>query len=274
VHLWVAAWLIGRLGPTPPTDLRVPIQPMLRAAIKRETTNPVEKESERVDGLGVSAAGLQSAQPDAATVQRTVRRALAVKSFSAAPDNALDRLADKAAMLEQISSPAEIAKMAGEITRAMGVTPWEAPTTSAPASDKPFDFETAVLVDITREETGERTTLREVFSQRDGRTAALATIRERTPDGAFRYRQTIVDPARPDDERKLVFEVAAEDFDAVESRRGPFEVIRKYPLMRQLHRSAVVPLLEKLSQESPRPAPTAPVPADSKSRPGHPTTRP
>lgn len=176
-----------------------------------------------------------------------VRRAVALIADAAErpPDpDAIVQLSRKAEILEHISSPAEISNMAGVIAGVLGVEA-AANESVGPAGAGAFDFDRALLTDSSRVEDGDRLRIVETLSDPDGREQELIWLRTVDPaTGAYVYEQAIATAGKGPE----FFETSADEFEDAEARNRPYAVINRYPLVGQLHRQAVLPILRKLSE--------------------------
>ncbi len=176
-----------------------------------------------------------------------VRRAAALIVDAAdrppAPD-AIERLSRKAEVLEQISSPAEVSKMAGVITGVLGIED-HASERIDPAGGGSFDFNHALLTGSIRVEDGDRVRIIETLKDSTGNIRELIWLRSFDPetDGLV-YEQSMSGTG----EGSRFFASSAGEFEDAEVRHLPFAVINRYPLVGQLHREAVLPILRKLSE--------------------------
>lgn len=259
IHAGIAFWLVSHIVPEPPSDVLPRIAPLLRASIVEETGTPIEL-SAKVESSEVSDT-LQDLEPSIGEIRAGIDRAVSEAVTAAASSDAYRRLTEQARILEQVSNPHEVGRMAEQISAAMGVKAWPSVATSRPARSAPFDFDKAMLIDVTREESGGVVTIREIMGTRDGARAVIESMRLSTPHGV-RFEQRLIEPDAVDSDEPLLLPMDAEDFAAAEARQRPYELIRQYPLVQQLHQTAVLPLLEKMVEESPTdtPNPGAPPP--------------
>lgn len=248
VHVGIGFWLLSHAVPPPPTDVLPRIEPMLRAAIAHETRTVPEV---RVTSASEPVSeGLASLEPSLSDIRGGLTGALSELAGSVDITEAYSKLADQAKILEQVSNPREVARIAGRISEAMGLQAWPEGPTSRPASATPFDFDKAMLLDITREERGDTVTIREVMGTRDGARVVIESTRRVTAAGP-RFEQRLIEAGQSERDSPPALPMDAEDFAAVEIRQKPYELIRQFPLVQQLHHAAVLPLLEKLADESP-----------------------
>lgn len=247
IHAGIGAWLLSHAVPEPPTDDWARIEPMLRAGIAEETDKSSIPPGAAAPGDGLSAT--DAAEPMEVDIRGGMEQAIAAAADSLASGDALNRLSEQARMLEQVSNPQEVARMAGRISEAMGLKAWPEGATSRPASQVAFDFDRAMLLDITREERGDTVTIRQVLGTRDGARAIIESSRRMTDTGP-KFEQRLIESDSSSATAVPALPLDAEDFAAAEARAKPYELIRQYPLVQQLHRSAVLPLMEKLADET------------------------
>jgi len=254
IHVGIGAWLISHVVPEPPMDDWNRIEPMLRAGIADEI--------DRSKNVGPAAAQLESVvaasdagEPTEVDIRGGLERAMAAAAESFVSGNAMNRLLEQAQVLEQVSNPQEVAKMAGRISEAMGLKAWPDRATSRPSSEGTFNFDKALLLDITREERGGTVTIRQVLGTRDGARAIIESTKRITNKGPA-FEQRLIESTAHRDADPTVIPIDAEEFAAVEARQKPYDLIRQYPLVQQLHQSAVLPLMEKLADEGPAGAPS------------------
>ncbi len=247
VHLGIGAWLLSHVVPEPPMDELTRIEPMLRAGIADEmnkSITPVNAASP-----GTSAGEADAGDPMEVDIRGGIARAMAAAAESVVSGDAISRLSDQAQVLEQVSNPREVARITSRISEAMGLTAWPEGATSRPVEPVAFDFNKALLLDITREEHGNTVTIRQILGTREGARAVIESSRRMTEKGP-RYEQRLIEPGSSAPEDAVMMTLDADEFAAVEARQKPYELIRQYPLVQQLHKSAVLPLMEKLSEEA------------------------
>ena len=246
IHLAIGAWLLSYVVPPPPTDDVMRVEPMLRAAITEEVAKPLPT----FDAANAAEppAAVASAEPSLGDIRGGVERAITSAAQSVDSQDAIKRLADQARILEQVSNPQEVARMSEKISEAMGLHAWPQGATSRPVAIAAFDFNKAMLLDITREERGDTLTIRQVMGTRDGARAIIESSRRVTEKGP-RFEQRLIEASRADAKDPPVIQMDADEFAAVEAQQKPYELIRQYPLVQQLHHAAVLPLMEKLVEE-------------------------
>lgn len=247
IHIGIGAWLLSHVVPEPPMDDWARIEPMLRAGIAEE----IDKSSKSVGDVsqGESAAPADAGEPIEVDIRGGIERAIAAAAESFVSGDAINRLSEQAKVLEQVSNSQEVAKMTSRISEAMGLKAWPDGATSRPVIAGEFDFDKALLLDITREERGDTVTIRQVLGTRDGARAIIESRRRMTETG-LKFEQRLIESPSSKEDDSIILPIDAEEFAAVEARQKPYELIRQYPLVQQLHKTAVLPLIEKLSEES------------------------
>lgn len=255
IHLAIGAWLLSHVVPEPPTDDWTRIEPMLRAGIAEEISKTELPANHAEPGKATEAA--DAGEPTEVDIRGGIERAIATAADSLTSGDAISRLSEQARMLEQVTNTAELAKMTTRISEAMGLKAWPDGTTSRPAVDAAFDFDKALLLDITREELGDTVTIRQVLGTRDGARAIIESSRRLTANGP-KFEQRLIESTTPPEVDPQVLPIDAEEFAAVEARQKPYELIRQFPLVQQLHQAAVLPLIEKMTEESATPGNLAP----------------
>lgn len=183
-------------------------------------------------------------EPSMAIIRDVASSLLADRDKEQAPD-ALEELVRKAKLLEQISSPQAVSSMSEKIRQALGTRD---EVTSRPAADEPraVDIDKCQLVDVVRVESVGVVEIRETLTDPDGHSMMMVTIRRTdSATGGTLYEQVLIEPGRapqtvPADE---------EAFESALARYRPFKLIHRFPLIRQLHRQAVLPILDKLTNE-------------------------
>lgn len=203
-------------------------------------TPPTERpEDADVESRLVSVA---AAEPDGEMIRSLLENITEAASQPADPQ-ARDELLRKAAVLQQISSPEEVDRMAAAIREAFGIKPFPmAPVPAGPG--RAIDLDRFVLSDVSREEDGSTIRIREILVDATGTELILETSRTSKPGTSeVTYEQRLHEPGTP----AVAVSASQEEFDAALARYQPFEIINRFPLVKQLHRQAVVPLMGKLA---------------------------
>ena len=197
-----------------------------------------------------------SVEPDNETIRRLLA-AVTEASTQPADPRAREELLRHARILEQISNPEEVARMAEAIRNAFDAREFSGRATSRPAAGS-VDFDQCVVADVTRVEDGDTVTIRETLTDPSGLDVLLLTSRTIDPrTGEATYRQELMEPGR----EPTVLSATQEEFDSASARYAPFELMNRFPLVRQLHRQAVVPLLGKFANSRPSKTPPTSLPA-------------
>ncbi len=181
-------------------------------------------------------------QPDDSYLRRAAQSILSAADRVAASD-AFDELEHKARIIEQISSPEAVARIATGVREALGVRPIAQPAAAEPAG--PFDYDRCVLVTSERHVSDACVEIRETLRDRAGRSNVLSYFRCVDPaSGLTTYHQTET-TARGMQE----FGISEEEFADAQSRQRPYEIINRFSLVKQIHDQAVLPILDKLANE-------------------------
>ncbi len=160
----------------------------------------------------------------------------------AAGDEAWAKLARKARVLEEISSPSEVSRMAGKITAILGVDKTPGATTRPAAGA--FDFDRSVMTSSTRAVEGDAVRIRETLTDAAGRSFIMIASRRVDPaTGEYVYETSNIENGVT-----LTFPATAETFEEAKARHRPFELMERFPLVGRLHREAVVPILRMLAE--------------------------
>ena len=215
----------------------VRIEPLLRGRLAVSSASPARPAS------GVETPiRMTGAEPAMDAVRGAVSRILDAARRPAAPD-ALSALASKVRLLERISSAGEVTRMAARITQALGVEARSPASTTRPAA-WPFDFDHSLMTASRRDEDGGVVRIIETLTDPAGRTFTIVSIKSLDPQtGAVTYERTTRSPGSVASR----FRLSAGDFRDALARHRPFTLINRFPLVRQLHRQAVLPILRKLA---------------------------
>ena len=96
----------------------------------------------------------------------------------------------------------------------------------------------------TREVEGDLVRIRETLTDPAGRSFIMIASRRTDPStGEYTYETSNIE-----DGVTLTFPATAETFEQAEARHRPFELMERFPLVGQLHREAVVPILRMLAE--------------------------
>ncbi len=227
---------------------------MVRASLSAErfeTAPPESGEAHWVDepapeadgGVIASDSAALVVEPGEAVVSGLARDVLAAAHKPPPPD-ALAELARKAEVLQRVSNPEEVRRIAQQVRRVLGAPPPIAQGVPAPGGQ--FDYDNPLVVDAIRIERPGEVEIRETLADPAGRSITICTVRrEDAMSGAFQYERILIEPQsqphRTPSDR--------ETFEEALARQQPFEVINQFPLLRQIHDEAVLPILGKLSRE-------------------------
>ena len=239
LHQWAGQLPSRESGLAP-----VAVSHVLEAEIARQLSAAPARPNHDDSAAGDSATSTVSVEPDAGAIRAAVSTLVNYRDVQAGPDP-LAHVMQNAQLLERISSPEEVARMAEQLRSAMGV---EATHVAAPSATTPaVDWDHALPSTAERIETEGRVEIHEMFVDRAG--GATTMVHTRTIDpatGAFVYTVYLIESGVPHPQVICT----QEDFEAAAERARPFEVINQFPLLRELHRSAIIPILEKLAPEA------------------------
>lgn len=183
-----------------------------------------------------------SIEPGASVIASVAERILNYADNDAGPDP-LETVRRNARLLEQISNAKEVDRMADRLRGAMGAS--SVKIRQPDAGTPPVNWDHAVQSDGKRIEDGDRIEIHESFV--DDRGGATTMIHARAPGNtpdSFAYTVSFIETGK----RTAPSRCTKADFDDAASRIRAFEVIDQYPLLQELHRSAIVPIIQKLSQ--------------------------
>jgi hypothetical protein len=190
-------------------------------------------------------------EPGAGVIESIAERIRHYDKTAQGPDP-LETVRRNAALLERISNPAEVDRMASKLRDAMGAAPTEieSPTAETPA----VDWNDAVQSGGRRIDVGDRIEIHETFVDTKGGAATMIHAKAPKPNSdEFVYTIAMIEKGRRDPPSAC----EKQDFETALQRIRPFEVIEQFPLLRELHRSAIVPIMQKMSQESSDDVPTS-----------------
>ncbi|MCB9852989.1 MAG: hypothetical protein H6819_07830 [Phycisphaerales bacterium] len=194
---------------------------------------------------------MTAVEPGESVIDAVVAKIRNYRDAETGPDP-LETIRRNAALLEQISNAGEVDRMAGRLRDAMGATsvPFREPNADTPA----VDWNAAVQAGGKRVVDGDRVEIHETFI--DDKGGASTMIHARTPiaaTGDFAYTVALVEAGRHAPPNKCT----QEEFELAAERIAPFEVIDQFPLLRELHRSAIVPIMQKMTQDEAEKSPTS-----------------
>lgn len=249
--LTLAAFLYAGLrGIPPPPEANAIVQASLsRDRFQQQPSDA--KHAENLDGRSLDTPIGETA-PIAATLvvepANDIVDGLASDVLKAAhqppPPDALAELARKAELLQRVSSPEEVRRISRQVRRALGAPPPIAPR--EPAAGGHFDYDNCFLVDAVRLERPGEIEIRETLTDPAGRTITICNLRrDDGASGALRYERILIEPNSP----PLRTASDRETFEEALARQRPFEVINRFPLLRQIYDEAVLPIMDMLARE-------------------------
>lgn len=214
---------------------------LLDADIARQLTaqiQPVDPEAAPADPAATTAV-----EPGASVIQSVTARIRNYDKTETGPDP-LETVRRNAALLERISSTKEIDRMADRLRDAMGApaVPMHEPNAETPA----VNWDKAVQSGGRRIVDGDRVEIHETFVDAGG--GASTMIHAREPGDApaeFIYTVTLLEGGH----QTPPAQCTVDEFNSAAERVRPFEVISEFPLLRELHRSAIVPIMQKMSED-------------------------
>lgn len=231
----------GELSAGAPVIQPVAVSEILESEIARQLTAEITPTVEPAPAAGGSIT--TSVEPDRGIVQSVAAQLVNYRDADVGPDP-LATVRDKARLLEQISSPAEIERMAESLRGAMGVDaqPVAAPT----AETAPVDWADAVQSTAERIERDGVVEIHETFVDHRGGASTMVHVRTATGEAdVYAYSMYLIERGK----RLAESRCTAEDFNTAAERARPFDVINQFPLLRELHRSAIVPIMNKLARD-------------------------
>lgn len=197
-------------------------------------------------------------EPGSDYVAKAAQSILAARDRPAAP-GALSDLEKKARLVEELSSPEEIARIAKGVRAALGVNAM-APE-SGDSGARGFDVDHCVVASAERFEKPDSLEIRETLRDRAGRVMVIAYIRRmNSTTGEVEFVQVHIE----DNGKRQEFPIQPDEFADAEARQRPYQIINRFGLLKQIHDQAVLPLLDKFSEEAnaPEPEPTTRPAAD------------
>jgi len=183
-------------------------------------------------------------EPSMALIREVTSSMLEDREKDAGPD-AIEELVRKAMLLERISSPRAVSSISEKIRRALGTRDEIAsqPATLGPVA---VDIDTCQLIDVVRVESEGVVEIRETLTDPAGFSIIVVSLRRTDPaTGEAVYEQMLIEPGQ--EPARLTSD--KESFEAALSRYRPFRLMHRFPLIKQLHRQAVLPILDKLTSE-------------------------
>lgn len=197
-------------------------------------------------------------EPGSDYVAKAAQAILSAKDRPVAP-GALSDLEKKARLVEELSSPEEISRIAEGVRAALGVKSMAPESGGSPS--RGFDVDHCVVASAERFEQPDSLEIRETLRDRAGRVMVIAYIRRmNSTTGGVEFVQVHIEG----DGERQEFAILPEEFAEAEARQRPYQIINRFGLLKQIHDQAVLPLLDKFSEEAdaPEPEPTTGPAAD------------
>ncbi len=197
--------------------------------------------NESTDATGQTRVAIE---PSMALIREVTSFMLEEREKEAGPD-AMEELVRKAKLLERISSPQAVSSISVKIRHVLGTRD---EITSQPATDGPVavDIATCQLIDVVRVESEGVVEIRETLTDRAGFSLIVVSVRRTDPaTGEAAYEEILIEPGQ----EPVRLPSDKEAFEAALARYRPFRLIHRFPLIKQLHRQAVLPILDKLTSE-------------------------
>lgn len=242
----------------PREDITLP-GPMIRTALEvsgREPTLSTGKLQDQALGEGEpqhqeyaiskviesSKADSSSLEPDARTISQLVQSVVTVARHPTVPA-APEALRQKAVLLQEISNATEVSRMATAIRQALNLG--EAENSSATmASTQPCDVDQSILTDAERREENGKISIRETMLDPNGGYVKIVTTKSVNPQNGEPIYEQIISQSGQEPFRLTV---TRDEYEEALKRYQPFELINRFPLVRQLHHQAIVPILRRFS---------------------------
>lgn len=234
-------YLFGRFDPETSSVEPIAHGELVNEEIVRRLTAELAKQPKP---SGIAEPSMATAiEPGVGVVESIAQRILDYEPTEGGPDP-LATVRRNAALLERISSPEEIDRMASKLREAMGASSLQLrrPTADTP----PVDWPQAVPSGGKRIEVGERIEIHETFIDAAGGASTMIHAKEAAPNSEdFIYTIAMIERGQRDPPSRCT----KDDFDLAAERIRPFEVIDQFPLLQELHRSAILPIMQKMSQD-------------------------
>lgn len=179
-------------------------------------------------------------EPSAELVQSVAARIL--NEAHHRDGHSLSDVREKAELLDRISNADEIKKMADHLRSAIGTDLDGIDDTSEDAP--PVDWNRALPVSAKRVEADGSFEVHEVFADPDGGRSVM--IHARITDGDHvKFTTCFIERGQ----RSAPVQSTKAEFELALARIEPLEMMQDYPLLQELHRSAILPILHKLAAE-------------------------
>ncbi|MCA9254416.1 MAG: hypothetical protein KDA33_02210 [Phycisphaerales bacterium] len=185
-----------------------------------------------------------SSEPGDSVILSVASRILNYKDAAADGPDPLESVRQNAALLERISSAGEVDRMADRLRQAMGASDIRI---REPDADTPaVDWDVAVQSGGRRVEIDDRIEIHETFvDDKGGASTMIHTRKPAGETGEFVYTVSLVEAGHRDPPSQCT----KDEFDLAVDRIAPFEVINQFPLLGELHRSAIVPIMQRMSKD-------------------------
>lgn len=220
----------------------VPAVSVVEAMDSTKTDSDAKSVEETTSGLAPGTA----VEPDFAFVKRAAQSMLAASEAPGEP-GAMDELARKARVLEQISSAEEVARITSGLRDALSAAAVANPSLEAHSDSLSFDYDHCLLTNSKKLEKPGEIEIQETLTDPAGRFLVISYIRRiEEPSGESRYFQAEKNRKGEREE----FPITKEDFEDAFSRNKPYQIINQFSLVRQIHDQAVLPILQKLADEA------------------------
>ncbi|HPF41610.1 MAG TPA: hypothetical protein P5081_16575 [Phycisphaerae bacterium] len=235
-------YLLGRFQQAPV------VEPLVRSElVDQEIADRLTAEIARQETPAPDAnAGVvtTSSEPGESVILSVASRILDYRDAATEGPDPLESVRQNAALLERISSAGEVDRMADRLRQAMGASDIRI---REPDADTPaVDWDVAVQSDGRRLEIDDRIEIHETFVDDKGGASTMIHTREPAEaSGEFVYTVALIEAGHRDPPSHCT----KEEFDHAIERVAPFEVINQFPLLGELHRSAIVPIMQRMSKD-------------------------
>jgi len=208
-------------------------EPMLTGElVDAQTLPPID--------LTESHSGSVSVEPSPALIGSMAQRVL--RDSRNTDGHSLSEVRQKAELLERISNADEIQKIAEHMRSTLGVELEGIDATSENAP--PVDWNNALPISAKRVEAEGVLEVHEVYADPNGgRTVMIHT--RKMADDRVTYTTSFIEGGQ----RGAPVASTQEEFEAALARIEPIEMMQEYPLLRELHRAAILPILHKMVAE-------------------------
>lgn len=263
VHAGFAFWMLEQytavptlaessLGAVATEEIQVTPVPAV-SVVEAMDSAGMDAEAESTEETNSGLAPGTAIEPDFAFVKRAAQTMLAASGSPVEP-GAMDELARKARVLEQISSPEEVTRITSGLRDALSAAAVADPSLEAHSDSLSFDYDRCLLTNSKKLEKPGEIEIQETLTDPAGRFLVISYIqRIEAPSGETRYFQAEKNRKGEREE----FPISQEDFEDAFSRNRPYQIINQFSLVRQIHDQAVLPILQKLADEADK-RPTTP----------------